>query len=69
MGIGASLFMIAVGAVLAFAVNVSANEFDVNTVGYILLGVGVLGVLLSAMFWSTWGGFGGTDRETIIDRR
>jgi hypothetical protein len=60
-----------VGAVLAFAVNVTTSGFDVNMVGYILLGVGLFGVLLSIMFWSSWGGVGGRDREreTIIDRR
>jgi hypothetical protein len=46
MGIGAGLFLIAVGAVLTFAVNVSTNGFNVNTIGIILMIVGVLGVLV-----------------------
>lgn len=60
MGISFSIFLIAVGAILAFAVHVNnTNGVDLTTVGYILLAVGILGALLSAMFWSSWGGFGG----------
>ncbi len=67
MGIGVSLILIAVGAVLAFAVNVSTSGFNVNTVGYILLIVGAIGVLISMMFWSSWGGFGGERRRTVVE--
>ena len=42
MGIGVSLILIAVGAVLAFAVHVTTTGFDINTVGYILLIVGAV---------------------------
>ena len=69
MGIGASLLLIAVGAVLAFAVNVTGHGFNIHTVGIILLVVGAIGALISMMFWSSWGGFGGTRRETVIDER
>jgi hypothetical protein len=34
-------------------------------VGVILMIVGILGLLLSLTFWSTWGGFGGWRRETV----
>jgi hypothetical protein len=67
MGIGVSLILIAVGAVLAFAVNVTTSGFNVNTVGWILLVVGAVGVLLSLVFWSSWGGFGG--RRTVVTER
>jgi hypothetical protein len=66
MGIGVSLILIAVGAVLAFAVHASSSAFNLHTIGYILLVVGVIGVLISMMFWSTWGGFG---RERPAGRR
>ena len=59
MGLGVGLILIAVGAVLAFAVHVTTKGFNVNTIGFILLGVGILGSLLSCAFWSSWGGFGG----------
>jgi hypothetical protein len=62
MGIGVSIFLIAVGAVLAWAVNVQTSGVDLHAVGLILVVVGVIGVLLSMMFWSSWGGF---HRETV----
>jgi ABC-type transport system involved in cytochrome c biogenesis permease subunit len=58
MGIGVSIFLIAVGAVLAFAVNATSSAVDVNTVGWILMGVGFIGALLSLVFWSSWAGPG-----------
>ena len=58
MGIGVSIFLIAVGAVLAFAVSAEANGIDLQTVGWIVLAVGVLGLVLSMIFWSSWGGPG-----------
>jgi hypothetical protein len=69
MGIGVSLVLIAVGAVMAFAVHVSGNGFNVHTIGIILLVVGAIGALLSMIFWSSWGGFGGARRETVIEER
>ena len=57
MGIGTSIFLIAVGAILAFAVNIHTNGIDLQTVGVILMLVGVIGVILSAIFWNSWGGF------------
>ena len=69
MGIGVSLVLIAVGAVMAFAVHVTGNGFNVHTIGIILLVVGAIGVLLSMMFWSSWGGFGGRSETTVIERR
>lgn len=61
--------MFAVGAILRFAVTVQATAINIRTVGDILMIVGLVGILLSLFFWSTWGGFGGNRRETIVDRR
>lgn len=58
MGLGVSIFLIALGAILAFAVNASVSGLDINTIGWILMGVGVLGLVLSMLFWSSWGGPG-----------
>jgi hypothetical protein len=69
VGLGVSLFLIAVGAILAFAVNASVNGLDIVTVGWILMAVGAFGALLSIMFWSSWGGFAGTRRETTYVER
>jgi Domain of unknown function (DUF6458) len=66
VGIGVSLILIAVGAVLAFAVHVTTSGFNVNTVGYILLAVGAFGALLSLVYWSSWGG-AGAGRRTVVD--
>ena len=62
MGIGVSILLIAVGAVLAFAVHVSTSGFNLHTIGWILMIVGAIGVLLSLIFWSSWGGVGGPAR-------
>ena len=67
MGIGVSLILIAVGAVLAWAVHASTSGFNIHTVGYILLVVGIIGALISMMFWSSWGGFGGGRRTTVVE--
>ena len=59
MALGVGVFLIAVGAVLAFAVHVTTNgTVDLHTIGYILMGVGGLGILLSLIFWSSWAGPG-----------
>jgi hypothetical protein len=68
MGLGVGLFLIAIGAILAWAVNVNTSGFDINTIGYILLVVGAVGVLLSLIFWSSWAGPGyWSRRRTYAD--
>ena len=62
MGVGVSLILIAIGAVLVWATTAV-------TIGWIVLAVGVFGVLLSLVFWSSWGGFAGGRRETIVEER
>ena len=55
MGIGASLFLLAVGAILTFAVHVhNTSGFDLNTIGVILMIVGALGLIVSMIFWGGW---------------
>lgn len=66
MGTGVSLILIAVGAVLAWAVNVTTSGFNVNTVGYILLVVGIVGFALSLIFWSSWAGPGYLSRRRTV---
>jgi Domain of unknown function (DUF6458) len=68
MGIGVSIFLIAVGAILAFAVTAEISGLDIQIVGWILMAVGGLGLLLSLIFWSTWGGWRRTS-EDPYDRR
>jgi hypothetical protein len=68
MGIGTSIFLIAVGAILAFAVNATVQGLDLIAVGWILMGVGALGILVSLVFWDSWGGFGGRRRTIVVER-
>lgn len=56
MGIGTSLFLIAVGAVLDFAVTVHTKGFNLNTIGLILMVVGAVGLVISLFFWNFPGG-------------
>ena len=58
MGAAMSIVMIAVGAVLRFAVSVTTTGFNLHTIGLILIILGILSLLISIMFWSSWGGFG-----------
>jgi len=52
MGIGAAVFLIAFGAILAFAVDASVGGLDIDVVGWILMGAGVLGLVITMMLWS-----------------
>jgi sulfite exporter TauE/SafE len=54
MGIGTSILLIAVGAILRFAVHVSTSGFSIHTVGVILMIVGVIGLLISLFAASLW---------------
>ncbi|KQO38947.1 MULTISPECIES: DUF6458 family protein [unclassified Aeromicrobium] len=47
MQIGSSLFLLAAGAILAFAVQDAVNGVDLTMVGYILIAVGALGLIVS----------------------
>ena len=47
MGIGFSIFLLALGAILAFAVNATVAGLDISVVGWILMGAGVIGLVLT----------------------
>ena len=68
MGLGVGIFLVAVGAILAFAVHATTSAVNVHTVGWILMAVGAIGILLSLIFWSTWAGPGYfSRRRTVVD--
>jgi hypothetical protein len=67
VGIGVSIFLIAVGAILTWAVNASVSGLELDTIGVILMVVGALGLVLSMIFWSSWGGFHGARRTTYVE--
>jgi hypothetical protein len=54
MGLGVSLILIAAGAILTWAVDVTVSGVNVNAVGVILLVIGIIGGVLSMIFWSSW---------------
>ena len=69
MGIGVSIFLIAVGAILVWGITGDIAGLDEDAIGWILMAVGALGILLSLLFWSSWGGPGGWRgrRTTYVD--
>lgn len=68
MGIGTSIFLIALGAILKFAVTTSVSGIEIATVGVILMIVGVIGLVVSLMLLSqaTRGARVRTDR--VVER-
>lgn len=69
MGIGVSIFLMAVGAILAFAIDVqNQSGFDLNTMGIILMIVGVIGLLASMTIFGSWRDRDG-GRDVIVERR
>jgi hypothetical protein len=67
MGIGTSIFLLAVGAILTYAVDVDTEGVNLDTIGVILMIVGIIGILLSLLFWNSWGGFG--RRDVVVQDR
>ena len=56
MGLPVSLILIAVGAILAFAVNQDPGaSVDIDVVGWVLMLVGLVGLLLSLFWWERFG--------------
>jgi hypothetical protein len=65
MGVAVSILLIAAGAILTWGVTAEAEGLDVNAIGVILLVVGILGLVISMLFWQSWGGFHG--RSTYVE--
>jgi len=63
MGIGVSVFLIALGAILTFAVNASVSGLDINVVGVILMVAGAIGLLMTMLV------FGRRDRGVVAEDR
>jgi beta-lactamase regulating signal transducer with metallopeptidase domain len=60
MEIGTSLFLIAVGAILYFAVDATISGLEITTIGLILMIIGVVGLLISLFFMSR--------RRAVVER-
>jgi membrane-bound ClpP family serine protease len=54
VGIGFSIFLFVIGAILTFAVEVDTSGFNINTVGIILMVGGLLGLFASLLLWSSF---------------
>ena len=68
MGVSVSILLIAAGAILTWGVTADAEGLNIDAIGVILLIVGLLGLVLSMIFWSSWGGFR-TRRAAYVDDR
>ena len=66
MGLATSIVVFAVGAVLKFATTVHSSSFNIQTIGVILMVVGVVGFIVSIIFWASWGGFGSRSRSRRV---
>lgn len=62
MGIGTSIFLIAIGAILTFAVTASVSGIELATVGVILMVVGIIGLLISLLV------LGRARRDPVVTR-
>ncbi|MFF0368908.1 MULTISPECIES: DUF6458 family protein [unclassified Micromonospora] len=51
MGIGTSIFLIALGAILTFALDASVGGINLDVVGWILMAAGVLGLIMTTLIW------------------
>lgn len=61
MGIGASIFLLALGAILAFAVEADISGLDINIIGWILMMAGLVGMVITLAFWNN-------RRRTVVTR-
>ena len=69
MGIGTSLFLIAVGAILKYAVNAEVSGLEISTIGVILMVVGVIGLLVSLLYATIWADLRpGVVADGVVDR-
>ena len=64
MGIGTSILLIAIGAILKYAVNTDVEGIEIDTVGTILLIIGILGLVISLLYTTVWANRG---RPDVVD--
>ncbi len=68
MGIGTSLLLIAVGAILKFAVTFTVGGFNIQTAGTILIVAGIIGLLVSLLLLMSDRRRGGVVEERPVVR-
>jgi hypothetical protein len=70
MGIGISVFLLAAGAVMTFAIEVeNAEGININTIGIILMVAGAIGLLTSALIFGRRDRVGTTDTGRVVETR
>jgi hypothetical protein len=69
MGISVALLLFAVGAILRFAVSKEVDGIDLQMVGVVLMIVGVVGALASAIFWSSFSPYDRRQRPAVVGER
>jgi hypothetical protein len=69
VGVATSIVVFAIGAILKFATTVHSTNFNIQTIGVILMIVGAVGFVVSLIFWSSWGGLGGWHRSRSVYRQ
>ena len=68
MGIGVSIFLLAVGAILTFAVEASVSGLDIKVVGIILMICGAIGLLLTMLVFGRRDTGVGIAEERVVTR-
>ena len=68
MGTAVSLLLIAAGAIMRFAVTATGAGWNVHITGVVLMIVGAVGLVLSFIFWGTWGGFNARSHGATVVR-
>jgi hypothetical protein len=68
MGIGASILLIAIGAILTFAVNVQVGWLDLDVVGWVMMLAGVAGLIMTTLIWGPRRRRSVTTRDDVVDR-
>jgi len=65
--LGFSLFMIAIGAILAFAVTATVSGISISAVGVIFMIVGLIGLVMSLLFWTSFSPFTTTGHRHVVE--
>lgn len=69
MAFGTSIFLIAAGAILTYAVQADPEGINLDAVGVILMIVGILGFIVSALFFASWAPFREERRGRVVRER
>jgi cytochrome c oxidase subunit IV len=69
MTFGASIFLIAVGAILRFATHFHVKGLDLRTVGLILMIAGAIGLVVAIWQWAVWSRRSRQTEVLVDDRR